>query len=116
MAPEHFHRLETRALDAIGRGEGQVRADPAAVRALLAEGRYRLSLGSPLGAAHYRRALPDGGCLHLVVEGREGRLHCDRFDPHRDLGAFLLHLLAEAPRETLANVAAGWAVLRLLTR
>jgi hypothetical protein len=116
MTLEAFHPLEIQVLEAAGRDDDQVEADSAAVGALLAGGRYRPSLGGPLRASHYRRALADGGCLHLVVEGHAGRLHCDRFDPHRDPGTLVLHLLAEAPREALANVAAVWTVLRLLSR
>jgi hypothetical protein len=113
---ETLHPLERQALEAVGQSDDPVHADPEEVRALVQGEGYRPSLGSPLSACHYRRSLSNGACLHLVVEGKEGRLHCDRFDPHRDPYSFVLHLLTEAPRETLANLAAGWALLRFLVR
>lgn len=83
---------------------------------LLASERYEKSLGSPHHASHYRRSLPDGSCLHLVVEDDHASLHCDRFDPHRDPVSLGWHLVTEARSEWMASVAFAYFVVKLLAR
>lgn len=82
---------------------------------LLAEPAYRPSLGQPAHASHFRRSLPDGRGLHLVIESDgESALHWDRYDPHGGPAAMLVHVMTESPREALSLFAAGIAVLRRL--
>jgi hypothetical protein len=83
---------------------------------LVATGLYEGSYGTPIEAAHYRRSLNDGSCLHLVI--REGRayLHNDRFDPHRNVASLVSHLFTEAPVKTLESLAAAWQVLLIAAR
>jgi hypothetical protein len=83
--------------------------------ALLADPAYHASLGKPPHATHYRRSLGDGRGLHLVIDaGGTAALHWDRYDPHGSPAGMLMHLLTDAPRETIALFAAGSAVLRRL--
>ncbi len=84
--------------------------------ALLADPGYRSSLGQPGHARHFRRALPDGTGLHLVLRGDTAELHQDLHDPHGGPAALLLHLAADAPREALSLAAAVAAVLRRMAR
>lgn len=93
-----------------------VRLGPVAIERLLTDPAYRPSLGHPGHATHYRRGLPDGGGLHLVVIGQEAELHRDLFDPHAGPGAMMLHLATDAPTHLLGVIAAGWSVLRRLGR
>ena len=85
-------------------------------RELISSGYYRKSTGNPYGAAHFRRTLGDGSCLHLVVEGRRGRLHHDAFDPHTSAYSLAMHLTHEARSEAAVFFALTWSVLRLLSR
>src|SRR5262249_21431317 len=85
-------------------------------RSLLATGQYRASFGAPLGALHYRRPLADGSCLHLIVGDDKVLLHCDRFDPERDLTSLAMHVLTEGRNEALEFVSTAWLVLRLIAR
>ena len=94
-------------------GEG-VPVGGEALALLLADPAYRPSLGDPGHAAHYRRALPDGTGLHLVVAAGRAELHRDRFDPHAGPAAMLLHLATDSPGQALSLLAAGWAALRRL--
>ncbi len=81
---------------------------------LLANPAYHASLGHPAHAFHYRRGLPDGTGLHLVILGGRAELHRDLFDPHAGPGALALHLATDASAYALGTLAAGWAVLRRL--
>ena len=83
-----------------------------ALNRLLANPAYRSSLGHPGHALHFRRTLPDGTGLHLVIREGRAELHRDLFDPHAGPGALALHLVTDAPAYVLGAVAAGWAVLR----
>ncbi len=87
------------------------------VATLLADPAYRSSLGTPAHATHFRRPLPDGRGMHLVIsaDGSAG-LHWDRFDPQASPTGLVMHLLTEAPDHALALLAAGAAVLRRLGR
>jgi len=89
---------------------------PEAVDRLLASPDYHPSLGDPGTARHYRRGLPDGTGLHLVVTETGAELHRDLFDPHAGPGAILLHLATDSPRQALALLEAGWSVLRRIGR
>lgn len=84
--------------------------------ALLADPAYHESLGQPGHARHYRRSLPDGTGLHLVMFDDRAELHHDRYDPHAGPAALLLHLATDSPREALSLAAAGLAVLLRLGR
>lgn len=88
----------------------------AEVDLLLADPAYRASLGHPAEALHYRKALPEGGGLHLVLRDGRGEVHRDLHDPHGGLQELGRHLAAESPREWLGLLAAGDAVLRRLGR
>jgi len=85
-------------------------------QSLIGAGHYRLSTGSPHSAVHYRRSLPDGSCLHLVIEGNRRRLHHDRFDPHAGLVSLAMHVAHEARFEAASYLAVAWSVVRLLAR
>lgn len=88
---------------------------PAQVEGLLVDPGYRSSLGHPPGARHFRRTLPDGRGLHLVIaEDGAADLHRDLHDPHAGPGRFLMHLYTDAPTQTLSLLSAGWAVVRRL--
>jgi hypothetical protein len=82
---------------------------------LLTDPAYRSSLGTPAYATHFRRPLPDGRGIHLVIatDGSAG-VHWDRFDPQASPTGLLLHLLTDAPDQALSLLAAGAAVLRRL--
>lgn len=110
----NWHACERRVLahDPGSNGERPVRRREAAV--LVASGLYVASSGAPFGAEHWRRRLPDGSCLHLVLERRRCRLHHDAFDPHAGLLSLGLHAAHEARTETAAFMALGWAVLAWL--
>lgn len=86
------------------------------VGALVATGQYRASTGSPSNASHWRRPLPDGSCLHLVVEPRCCRLHHDAFDPHANLLSLMMHMTHEARPEAAALTALAWSVVNLLAQ
>jgi hypothetical protein len=84
--------------------------------ALIASGLYRPSTGSPASAAHWRRALPDGSCLHLVIEARRRRLHHDAYDPRANLLSLGMHMTHEARSEAAAIAALAWSAITLLAR
>lgn len=86
----------------------------AEVECLLADPAYRPSLGEPARALHWRRSLPDGGGLHLVLLDGEGELHRDLHDPHGGPDALGRHLASESPRQALSLLAAGLALCRRL--
>ncbi len=65
---------------------------------------YAPSMGFPFWAEHYRRGLPDGSSLHLVILNGRSTLHRDRYDAHRDLPSLIKHLAIDAPGETLLTV------------
>lgn len=106
--------IECRALEA--EPGATVPLSRAEVDLLLADPAYRASLGQPAQALHYRKALPEGGGLHLVLHDGRGELHRDVHDPHGGLYELGRHLAAESPREWLGVLAAGCAVLRRLGR
>ena len=85
------------------------------VETVLANPAYHSSLGAPAHAQHFRRRLPDGRGLHLVIDadGTSG-LHWDRFDPHACPEGALMHLMTDSPREAISLLAAASAVLRRL--
>lgn len=80
------------------------------VHRLLAHPAYRESLGRPATARHYRRRLPDGSGLHLVLDAEGGALHRDRRDPHGGLSGLWRHLTADAGREATSLAAAAAAL------
>lgn len=88
---------------------------PTDVDSVLANPAYRASLGTPAHAQHFRRSLPDGRGLHLVIDtdGTSG-LHWDRYDPHAGPTGALMHLMTDSPREAISLLAAASAVLRRL--
>ncbi len=88
----------------------------AEVDQLLSDPAYQASLGQPASALHYRKALPEGGALHLVLQNGRGELHRDLHDPHGGIQELGRHLAAESPREWLGVLAAGSAVLGRLGR
>jgi len=90
--------------------------DQDTLHSLLADPAYTESLGEPAHALHLRRRLPDGSGLHLVILPDGASLHRDRTDPRNGPAALMAHLAADAPRESLALLAAGWAALRRLGR
>lgn len=81
---------------------------------LLADPAYRSSLGDPGHATHFRRSLPDGTGLHLVIVEGRAELHRDDFDPHAGPVAMALHLATDSPRQILSTIAAGLAAFRRL--
>ena len=105
--------LEQCAL-ALAVGESVVLSRPE-VNRLLSDPAYRSSLGTPAHATHFRRTLPDGRGMHLVIaaDGSAG-LHWDRFDPQASPAGLVLHLLTDAPDQALSLLAVGSAVLRRL--
>ena len=111
-----FHAVERQVLahDAHANGERAISRREA--RLLIASGHYRESTGAPYDAAHYRRRLADGSCLHLVLEKRRTRLHHDAFDPHAGPLSLGLHLMHEARTEAVSSGALAWSVIRLLAR
>jgi hypothetical protein len=105
---------ERRLLDSNLRPNTEERLTRREFEALLASGRYRLSTGFPATARHWRRSLPGGACLHLVVEGRRRRLHRDSYDPHASLMSLCMHATHEAQTEAAAMIALSWAAISLL--
>lgn len=84
--------------------------------ALVAAGHYQASSGAPLVATHWRRRMPDGSCLHLVIEAQGCRLHHDAFDPRASLLSLGLHMSHEARAEAAAFAALAWSTVSLLSR
>jgi hypothetical protein len=108
-------RLSDGERRALGQPAGRpVRLSAGEADRLLADPAYRASLGQPGSARHFRRSMPDGTGLHLVLSAEDAELHRDRHDPHAGPAALLLHLSADAPREALSLLAAGLAVLHRL--
>lgn len=110
------HAVELRVLAHDPRSNGEQSITRREARVLVASGRYRSSTGAPHDAVHYRRSLPDGSCLHLVLEKRRTRLHHDAFDPHRSPLHLSMHLAHEARSEAVSYAALAWSVVRLLAR
>ena len=108
--------VERRVLDHDPQSNGERAVRRREADALIASGRYRASTGSPTSASHWRRSLPDGSCLHLVVEPRRRRLHHDAFDPHANLLSLVMHMAHEARSEAAALAAVGWSTVKLLAR
>lgn len=108
----HLSALERRALS-LPAGEA-IALTPEELDTLLADPAYRSSLGDPGHATHFRRGLPDGSGLHLVIVDGRAELHRDAFDPHAGPGAMALHLATDSPRQILSVVAAGLAAFRRL--
>ena len=109
-----FRGCERRVLahDAASNGERRIARRDA--DALIAGGLYRTSTGSPASASHWRRRLPDGSCLHLVIEQERCRLHHDAFDPHASLLSLAMHATHEARHEAAALAALAWSALSVL--
>jgi hypothetical protein len=116
MATGSLTAVERRVLDHDPHANGERIISGSQARALIASGHYRRSLGSPLGAEHFRRALASGGCLHLAIEGRRRRLHHDAFDPGGGALSLAMHITHEARAEAVSNFALAWIVVRLLAR
>lgn len=91
-----FRAIERRVLDHDPHSNGERRLRTRQADALVACGLYRASTGSPASAAHWRRSLPDGSCLHLVVQAGHCRLHHDAYDPHANLLSLGMHVTHEA--------------------
>lgn len=104
--------IERRALDA--KPGTAVPLSRAEVACLLADPAYRESLGEPARALHYRKSLPGGDGLHLVVLDGRGALHRDLHDPHRGLDGLGRHLTSESSGQAVSLLAAGLALLRRL--
>ena len=98
--------------DAASNGERRISRREA--DALVASGLYRTSTGSPASALHWRRRLPDGSCLHLVITSQRCRLHHDAFDPHASALSLAMHVTHEARHEAAALVAIAWSALSVL--
>jgi hypothetical protein len=113
--PLDLSALEQRALQ-LPVGEALMLTQPD-VDQLLTDPAYRSSLGTPAHATHFRRPLPDGRGMHLVLstDGSAG-LHWDRFDPQASPTGLVMHLLTDAPEHALSLLAAGAAVLQRLGR
>lgn len=110
------NRVERSVLNHDVRSNGEREITPRQAHVLVASGFYRPSTGAPHGAVHYRRPLPDGSCLHLVIEGDRRRLHHDAFNPHAGLLSFGMHLTHEARSEAVSFGALAWSIVRLLAR
>lgn len=111
-----FSPIECLVLDHDGTSNGEREISGQQAQQLAASGLYQASTGSPASASHWRRSLPNGSCLHLVIEGPECRLHHDAHDPHANLMSLCLHMTHEARTEAAELVALGWAAVRLLAR
>lgn len=83
---------------------------------LISSGRYQRSTGFPFDASHWRRSLPDGSCLHLVIETRRQRLHHDAYDPHSSLFGLGMHMSQEARSEAVSLIALAWSTVKFLAR
>lgn len=110
------NRVERSVLNHDPRSNGERQITASEADGLIASGFYRSSSGAPHSAKHYRRALPDGSCLHLVIEKRRRRLHHDAFNPHAGPLSLAMHVTNEARSEALSIGAVGWIVLGLLAR
>lgn len=80
----------------------------ATAQELVRSGGFRESLGSPVWATHYRKSLPDGSSIHVVINGDSASVHRDRFDPHRSIGDLIAHIVAEAPVQTAVHALGVW--------
>ncbi len=111
--PIDFSDLEQRALELpVGTWMTLTREQ---VDRLLSDPAYRSSLGTPAHSTHYRRPLPDGRGMHLVIDtDGNASLHWDRFDPQASPTGLVMHLLTDAPEQAVSLFAAGSAVLRRL--
>jgi hypothetical protein len=111
-----FRTCERRVLEHERASNGERPVTRREVEALVKTGLYHSSTGSPTSASHWRRALTDGSCLHLVVEPGRCRLHHDAFDPHGNLLSLMLHMTHEARSEAVALTALAWSVVSLLAQ
>lgn len=111
-----YRTVERRVLDHDPHSNGERRITKRDANALIASGAYRSSTGAPASASHWRRALPDGSCLHLVVQERLRRLHHDAYDPHVNLLSLGMHMTHEARSEAAAFAALAWSTVTLLAR
>ena len=111
-----YRAAERRVLDHGPESNGERPVTKREAEALIASRLYRRSTGSPASAAHWRRPLPDGSCLHLVVEVRRARLHHDAYDPHASLLSLGMHATHEARTEAAALAALAWSAISLLAR
>jgi len=111
-----YRSVERRVLDHDPNSNGERSVTKREADALAACGLYRVSTGSPASATHWRRSLPDGSCLHLVVQARHCRLHHDAYDPHANLLSLGMHMTHEARSEAAALVALAWSAVKLLAR
>jgi hypothetical protein len=108
--------VERRVLDHDPQSNGERTIRRREADALVAGGAYRASTGSPASARHWRRSLPDGSCLHLVMQDGHCRLHHDGFDPHASLLSLGMHMTHEARTEAAALAALAWSAVSLLAR
>ena len=111
-----YRAVERRVLDHDPNSNGERTVTRREADTLIAGGLYRTSTGSPASAAHWRRSLPDGSCLHLVLQGPQRRLHHDAYDPHASLLSLGMHMTHEARSEAAALAALAWSAVRLLAR
>lgn len=111
-----YRAVERRVLDHDPNSNGERPVTRREADSLIASGLYRASTGSPASAEHWRRSLPDGSCLHLVVQARQRRLHQDAYDPHANLLSLGMHMTHEARSEAAALTALAWSAVRLLAR
>jgi len=111
-----YRAIERRVLDHGAQSNGECSLTSRQADALIACGQYRASTGSPASAAHWRRSLPDGSCLHLVVQARKRRLHHDAYDPQTSLFSLGMHMTHEARYEAAALAALAWSAVSLLTQ
>ncbi len=109
-----YRAVERRVLDHDANSNGEQPVTNRDADALVASGRYARSTGSPASAAHWRRPLRDGSCLHLVVEARRRRLHHDAYDPRASLLSLGMHAMHEARTEAAAMAALAWSAINLL--
>ena len=111
-----YRAVERRVLDHHPNSNGERPVSKREADALLASGAYRASTGSPASASHWRRSLPDGSCLHLVVQASQRCLHHDAYDPHANLLSLGLHMTHEARFEAAALAALAWSAVKLLAK
>lgn len=111
-----YRAVERRVLDHDPNSNGERAVTKREADALIEGGLYRSSTGSPASATHWRRSLPDGSCLHLVVQAWQRRLHHDAYDPHANLLSLSMHMTHEARSEAAALAALAWSTVKLLAR
>ena len=112
-----MHRaVERRVLNHDPNSNGERTVTKREADALIAGGLYRSSTGFPASATHWRRSMPDGSCLHLVVQTGQRRLHHDAYNPHANLLSLGMHMTHEARSEAAALLALAWSAVKLLAK